>query len=128
MFRHLMSPCDLNIYNSKIWALKWNKNHFSLFQKWSPLHIKNESSENVADTTFKAMTPHIFLNFYKFFGVVFHFFVNSVLSFSVLWLFLIFFDYFFQLIYFHDGFHKGFERKNFWSFWCIYLCMYVKCM
>ena len=78
---------------------------------------KKQTSKNVMDTTLKKMTPHIFLNFYKFFRVVYHFSVNSVLSFSALWLFLTFFDYFFQLIYFHDGFHEGYKRKKVWTSW-----------
>ena len=59
MLRHLMTSWNLKMQNFKIWfsrerkeLLKWNEKHFSQFDKFSRLDLK-QTSKNVADTTFK---------------------------------------------------------------------------
>ena len=59
MLKHFMTSWHLNIWKVKIWLSqkrkelsKWNKKHFSLFQKCSLLD-KKQTGKNVADLTFK---------------------------------------------------------------------------
>ena len=59
MLKHLLTPWNLNIKNSKIrisreWKefLKWNKKHFLQFHDCSLWDLK-KTSKNVVDTTFK---------------------------------------------------------------------------
>ena len=60
MLRHLMTLWKVKIENTKIWfireqkeLLKWNKESFFLVWQVLFFRLKNQTSKNVADTTFK---------------------------------------------------------------------------
>ena len=61
---HLMTSWNLKMQNSKIWfsrerkeLLKWNKKHFSWFDKC--FRLRKWYSANVADTNFKFLKPKL---------------------------------------------------------------------
>ena len=54
MFGHFMTAWHLNTWPSQEQKelSKWNKKHFSLFDKHSPLELQKKTSKNKGDTTF----------------------------------------------------------------------------